>query len=468
MDHHLLEQSDQDGEMRFSILETVREYALEQLAACEAANDLRDRHAGYYLAFAENARLNLFGPQQTVCVNRLAQEYDNLRAALKWAVDHQKVEIALRLGGALGRFWYIYDPVYWSEGRRWLEQALNLLTVGTIPLDFQAKALNEAGVLAWAQGDYEQAIRYFEECLALRKKLGDKAGIGSALGNLGLVAREQLNPARARAYQEENLALKRELGDKQGIATALSNLGLVATDQGDCDYAIALNEESIALNRELQNKSGLTLTLHNLGGLMVENLGDFTRAKALLEESLALSQELSKNFFLIPYTLNHLGDLALYQNDHGKARNFFEQSLSLSRESENKFGIGLVLHSLGRLSYLEGDDEKAQECFIQSVLTLQEVNAWVGIVWDFIIMADLACKSGQPIRAVTLLAASEKLREKTSTALLLAKSNEYQHNIRTARSQLSETDFDRGWAEGRAMSLDQAVVYAVGEGNPSR
>ena len=462
VDNHLLESFELDGEMRFSMLETIREYALEQLTACEELESLCESHARYYLAFTEHARQYLFGPQQALWVNRLALEYDNLRAALKWAVDNQKAEIALRFGGALGKFWYFYDPIYWSEGRQWLERALNIPASEAIPLAVQAKALNEAGVLAWAQVDYGQAIHYFEECLTINKKLGDKAGIGSTLGNLGMVAREQLDLSRARTYQEECLALKRELGDKQGIATALSNLGLVVADQGDWAYATTLSQESISLNRELQNKSGLTLTLHNYGGLLAENLGDFNQAKTLLEESLALSRELGKNFFLIPYTLIHLGSLALYQNEYEQARGYFEQGLSLSQESNNKEGVGYALHKLGSLSYLEGDDRKANEFFVNSLQVLREVDSWMGMIWNYISMAGLACRCRQPVRAVTLLGASENLCAMTSITLLSAKFEEYQRNLKAARSQLDEADFNRIRAEGRAMSLDQILAYVAG------
>ena len=211
--------------------------------------------------------------------------------ALKWAIDGQEAETALRLGSALGKYWYAGDPIYWSEGRKWLEGALILRQPESMPLVLRANALNEAGILAWGQADYEHAIFCFDQCLALRKKLDDKTGIASALGNLGLVAREQLNLGRARAYQEECLAVKRELGDRSGIATALSNLGMVAADQGDYEFAISLYEESMVLNRELKNMTGLTLTMHNLGGLLVENHGDDTQAVDLLMESLKLSRE---------------------------------------------------------------------------------------------------------------------------------------------------------------------------------
>jgi predicted ATPase/DNA-binding SARP family transcriptional activator/Tfp pilus assembly protein PilF len=463
VDTNLFQQAEVGNEIRFSMLETIREYTLERLVECRELDALRHRHAEFFLALAEMAKMHLSGPQQVVWMNRLEQEYGNLRAALKWSVDCQNAEIALRLGSALGKFWYTYDPLYWSEGRNWLEQALNLKQPEAVPFVVRANALNEAGVLAWAQIDYRHASLCFEECLALRKILGEKAGIASALGNLGLVTREQQDLARSRAYQEECLAIQRELGDKKGIATALSNLALVAADEGEYEYAISLYEESLVLNRELQNMAGLTLTLHNLGGLLVENRGDYSIALSMLMESLKLSRELGRNFFLIPHTLNHLGNLYLNRADFKQARDYFDESLNLSRESDNKYGIGHALHGLGRLDHLQGECEQAQEFYKKSVTALHEINAKVVIIWNLIALADLACGHGQFLRAATLLGASEKLRQITSTSLPLIRRDEYERAIANVRGQLDEAQFNEFWARGREMSVDQTVAYAIGE-----
>ena len=461
VDANLIMQSEVCGEIRFSMLETIREYALERLVECGEVDALRRRHGEFFLALAEMAKPKMLGSQQGIWVNRLEQEYENLRAALKWAIECQETEIALRLGSALGKFWYIYDPMYWSEGRKWLEQALNLRQFEAVPLVVRANALNEAGVLAWAQIDYEHAILCFNECLALRKMSGEKADIASALGNLGLVAREQHDLVRARAYQEECLAVKRDLGDKQGIATALSNLGLVAADQGDNEYAISLYEESLVLNREMQNMTGLTQTLHNLGGLLVENHRDCTKALSLLKESLKLSQELGRHFFLIPYTLYHSGNLSLIREDYEQAKFFFDEGLNLSRESDNKFGIGYALHGLGRLAHLQGGYEKAQEYYKKSISVLQEINGIVVILWSLFSLADIACIHGRPNRATTLLGASEKLCEITSTHLPLIRREEYERAIANARAQLDEAKFNEAWAKGREMSVDETIAYAL-------
>ena len=461
---NLIKQTEAAGEIRFSMLDTIREYALEQCVENGEVDMLRRRHAEFFLELAEKAKPNLLGSQRLVWVNLLEHDYENLTAALRWAIDYQEAEVALRLGSALGKFWYTFDPIYWSEGRRWLDKALNLRQLEEVSLAVRANALNEAGVLAWVQIDYDHASKCFEECLTIRQMAGEKAGIASALGNLGLVAREKHDLLLARAYQEKCLALKRELGDKQGIATALSNLGLVATDQGDYEYAISLYEESLALNHELQNMTGLTLTLHNLGGLLVENRGDYARALTLLMESLKLSRELGGHFFLIPHTLNHLGNLSLNRRDYEQARRLFDESMNLSCESDNKYGIGHALHGLGHLAHLLGEYENAQEYYKKSVMVLHEINGIVEIIWNLIAMADMAYINGQPIRGATLLGASEKLREITPTPIMRIRREAFEHSISIAHSLLSEIEFDKAWKRGREMTLDQAVAFAINEG----
>jgi non-specific serine/threonine protein kinase len=156
-------------------------------------------------------------------------EHDNLRSALSWALKRGETEVALCLGGALWRFWYLWG--YVSEGRRWLEEALALSDDEATIL--RAEALGGAGHLAWGQGDLDRAAALREEGLELFRQLGDKAGMAAALNGLSFVSRMKRDYGSARAMCEEALAIHRELGDKWGIAQSLFLLGAVAAYQGD-------------------------------------------------------------------------------------------------------------------------------------------------------------------------------------------------------------------------------------------
>jgi tetratricopeptide (TPR) repeat protein len=333
-----------DGEPRFTMLGTIREYALERLVTREDAESSRHLHARHYLALAEAAEPALTGPQQALWLARLEQEHDNMRAALQWLLDRGEAETAIRLSGALGRFWYVHGHP--SEGRRWLEGALaqSHLHAGVqLPAAVRSKALNGAGALAWMQGDYVQATTFFTESLALRRELGDKQGIASSLGNLGLVALRQGEYERAEALLTENLALYRELGHQRGIARALNNLGVVTQHRGNYDRATAFLEESMALQRGLGDKGGIASSLANLGEI-ARYQGDYARATALYEESLALYRELGDRNRIVD-CLEGLAVVAGAKEQAARAARLFGAAEAL-RES-----IGMPVSPADRASY---------------------------------------------------------------------------------------------------------------------
>jgi len=279
------------GEPRFGMLETIREYALERLAESGDEEESRRRHAGYYLALAEAAEPELTGPAQGMWLERLEDEGDNLRSALRWARESGEIDTGLRLAGALWRFWYMRG--YQREGRGWLEDLLALTAKGPggPARAARAKAFNAAGVLAYYQGDCVRAIALHEESLALRRELADKQAIASSLHNLASNVALCGDHERAVELYEESLALSRDLGAKLAIAATLSNLGDIAREQGAYGRATALSEESLALMRELGDTWGIALLLTNLGRLAREQR-DYGRAAVLYAESLALYRRL--------------------------------------------------------------------------------------------------------------------------------------------------------------------------------
>jgi tetratricopeptide (TPR) repeat protein len=279
-----------DAEPRVAMLETIREYALERLAAHGETEGLRRRHAAYYLALAEQAEPALTGAQQAGWLERLEREHDNLRAALRWAQESGDRRLGLRLAGALWRFWYMRGHL--SEGRERLTELLAQTESGRDEAESAivwAKALHGASVLAFRQGDFGQAAALADDSLALHRKAGDIAGMAAALSCLGLVARGQGDYVRASALYEESLALRRGLADTWGIANMLTNLGIMARTQGDDARAAELCEESLGLCRDLRDTWGIALALTSLGNATYEQ-GYAERAMALYQESLALSR----------------------------------------------------------------------------------------------------------------------------------------------------------------------------------
>jgi predicted ATPase/transcriptional regulator with XRE-family HTH domain len=313
VDKSLVQVLDAGDERRFGMLETIREFGLERLAAAGDGPELRRRHTAWCLALAERAEPELTGPDQARWLARLDAEHANLRAALGWAHDQHDAETALRLGGALHRFWNLRG--HYAEGRGWLEQALALGT--NAPAAMQAKALLGAAVMAHYQDDNERAAACDAEALALFRALGDTAGVAVARRHLGIVALAQGDHARAATHGEEALARFRDLGDPRGIGTALNLLGLVAYAQGENGRAAALLEEAVALERPLEDRNALAYSLNNLA-LVALVQGQCERAAALQEEALTLLRWCG-NLIAFAHSFENLAMIAAARRDYVRA-----------------------------------------------------------------------------------------------------------------------------------------------------
>jgi predicted ATPase/transcriptional regulator with XRE-family HTH domain/Tfp pilus assembly protein PilF len=496
VDHSLLRQEESDaGEPRVGMLETVREYGLEQLAAAGELEATQEAHAQYYLVLAEAAGPALRGSEQAPWLARLDAEHDNLRAALGWAQGRRDGELGLRLAGALWRFWYLRG--YLGEGRCWLEAALT----GTVQtsLAARARALNGAGNLAERQGDYGRAAAFHEESLALRRALGDMQGIAHSLGNLGNLAHRQGDSRQAAALYEEALALYRELGEMASIAIALSNLGSVAFEQDDYGRAATRYEESLALYRALGDKIGSAASLTGLG--KVASLrGDYGRASALHEESLALGREVGYTYG-VAQSLSNLGELAYLQGGYGRAVALLEESLALHSEHEARDEIAVALNTLGAVAGRQGDHRRASRLHEESLASFRVMRSRWGIAGSLRLLGAMAREQGDYVRATALLqeslqlgheigrrklvaecleglilvalhagqpsraaqfgGAAEALREALGAPLPLQEQADLARAVQAIRTALGEQCLLAAWAAGRTMPLDQAVETAL-------
>ncbi len=317
VDKSLVLYSEQDGEGRYRLLDTVRQYAAEKLGASGEAAGMRRRHVEAYLQLAETALPELQGPDQTRWLARLEREHGNFRAALQAsAADSGAADENLRLAASLWLFWYVH--CHWREGMGWLQKALARSSAaerGARPssLPVRAQLLSGAGNMARLQRDYTLARGYLEESLEIRRSLNDPPGVASALNNLALVARDRHDYSDARRCWEESLDICRDLGDRALIAVLTSNLGGLAGDQGDYDTARTYCEESLEAHRELGNEYNIAIALHNLGEA-VGRRDDYRRAWGLLAESLELDWRL-QNPGGMSQTLRCLADVALRRGD---------------------------------------------------------------------------------------------------------------------------------------------------------
>ena len=430
VDKSLLQQTEQEGEeLRFVMLETIREYGLERLTVNGEMEGARQAHAEYYLALAEEAEPQLLSNQQITWLERLDQEHENLRAALHWFLEHgeaeQNMEKALRLGAALEQFWVIRG--HYSEGRTFLERALAAREGIATPL--QAKALSTAGRLALNQGDMDRGEVLCEQHLALCRELGDTAGIALSLQRLAVVAWVRNNPTSARALTEEALTLWKEVGYNTHAAWALSWLAYMTSQQGEYARGLALCEESLALYRQLESKIGTTDVLLRLAEARYVSQSDPELILSLLEEALAISRDVGDKMGLAA-CLRLSGLLALSQGNVAEARSLAGESLALFREIGDRPNTSLSLYLLARVEANQGDYQTARPLYEQSM-----AMAVIGVDDKGLIpsclegLASGIAAQGELVWAARLWGAAEVHREFIGVPLLPVDRPAYERNV---------------------------------------
>ena len=447
-----------DGESRYRLLETIRQYARGKLFDSGETPQVADRHLDYFLVFAEEAGQHLSGSGQLEWLDRLKTEHDNLRAAIEWSrPDAADKTTSLRLVGALWRFWYVRGFI--SEGRRHLQQALAENAVA--PAAMRANALTGAALLAHAQGDNERGPVLIEESLALSRQSGDRKQLMEALGVASILAEYREDYEQARRMQEEGLAVARELHDKAGTARALVRLGnLGLADPDGHRQARALIEEGRALYSELDHRSGIAMSLRLLA-LANSIDGDNDRATALLQESVALSREVGDKGGIAFCTLG-LAFMALERDDDDTAEKLSAEGFSLYREVGNKWGIAGSQGFLAYLAARNADFPRAAALAKDSLHIYRELKEKTGSYYCLLILAMVAEAEGRAERAVLLMAAADDLRLQRIPPVWALRpfTLDYERYESRLRERLGADAYDRAWALGRSWTPAQAIDYA--------
>ncbi|MBW3588452.1 MAG: tetratricopeptide repeat protein [Actinobacteria bacterium] len=409
-------QSDLAGEaVRYSMLQTIREYGLAKLGDSGDEAKIRTRYLKWFVARAAEAGGDLRGPRQGYWLEQLEQEHDDIRAAFSWAFATGRELDALKMAGDLWLFWFIRG--YLSEGRGILEKALTVCH--DAPEDLRARAMYSLGVLAQNQGETEEAGGLFHESLEIYRRIGDSKGISTSLIALGNAADRQGDYEGAEKHFTEALELRREADDRSGMSTPLLNLGNVAFRMGDFDRARAYYEESLEIKREIGDEVGLASALHNLSAVL-SNLGE-------AEE----------------------------------ARNLEEQALDLRRKLGDKRGIGASLHSLADVAMESGNLEDAKAKLGEALEILNELGDRQGIAQCLLGYAEAALREGQMDRAGRLYAAFEGLSRQLHFNLPSADRQVFDEEVSSVRESLGEAEFTKAWQEGSSMSLDDVVTLAL-------
>jgi len=445
LDKSLLRRQDgPDGEPRFAMLETIREYGLEQLQVAGEDISVRRRHLGWFAKFAERCQTGVLGPEGPLWLDRLAAELDNFRAALAWSVidaDRVSARAGLRTAGALHQLW-LYRA-YLSEGQHWLERTLAAdqeqgddgrddddvplpaIRTGALGADPRVIALNALSIL------------------------------------LGTLSRQEQCSIRS----EEALALARVVQDRIGEVHALIGLAnyLPTSESG---RSIALLEQSVSIARSQGETVAAWRSLRNLGYMLARS-GDDERARLVLEESLAIARATGGFVWGVAQSVRDLGTLALNQGNLDRASQLLEESLGLVAQMRSTQGRHSVLMTLGTIALARGDAHGAAEYLIESLTLAYHDGQRLGFARCLEGLATAVAteasgaSAASALGVVHLLGAATALREEMGRPAVRIEQSFVERTVAALKASLGEDAFLRGWAEGRAMTLAQAYTLAI-------
>ncbi len=451
----LLQRVQENGEPRLSMLETIREFGLERLAAQGEKKQAQNAHTVYYLSLVETAAPKLTGNEEGIWLQLLDREQENLRAAMNWSLEqgNEAAKTALRFGGALWRFWWARGHL--SEGRYFLSKALISGEQGEAAV--RAKAYNGAAMLAFYQDDYAQAHIFCDQSLALFRDLEDRQGTATILTLLGQIAAWKSEYTEARTLVEEALALFRAVDDRWGIASALSTLASVTITQGEYTKAYSLAEEGLAIFQVLDDKWGIAFALHHLARCLFLQ-GDETISRKFAEESLALCKELGDKG-AIAYALVLLGEISLFQHEIPAAQTFFQESFALHRELEDSWGTARVQSLLAKTACVQGDLSTAHAHYLASLRVLATGGDKQLLATCLEGLSEVILVLGASAASVAhLLGAAANLRKSIGAPLPPIEQTNYERTMTVIRAKLDHDGLKRAWAEGQSMTLAQLIT----------
>jgi tetratricopeptide (TPR) repeat protein len=439
---------------RYDLHELLRQFAQEKLCEADEVAATKDAHLDYLVAWAEEANLRLRGAEQVVWFGRIETEHDNLRAALEWGVNGQRVEVGLRLANALWWFWFRRG--YWREGYAWLDTGL-ARTEGETPT--RAYAMANA-VTLFGQLRAGKAASYLEESLRLGQKLGldDIVAMSSVSLSFGTPDYEA-----AIGLFEQALALLRRVEARFELTATLFLYGDRARMQGDLARAEGLYQESLAIAQADQNGELMISPLGNLGRLAISQ-GSYERAAALLQQAVEIARELGNRVEIADW-LVYIGTLEVYRGNDNVAGAYLQETLALCRGLGNQMGIAHVTHCLAYLTLHQGNNVQAAKLVSDSLSMAQSFltnfsNREFSLV-RLLVVGKLASSHEDYEAASQLFGAVEALRKQSGYLLEPLPQTEYEEAVIHVRMQLEAGAFEAAWTEGHTMTEAEAIAFAL-------
>jgi len=461
LDKSLLQQVfDEHGRSRFTMLVTIQRFALNRMQATELETTARQGHLNYFVELAEQGDKQARGPSVVEWADRIESEHNNFRAALEWSVSNQDSESALRLLAALGWFWQLAG--HFSEARSWLDKIRGLSGVNDHPALY-ARILNHIGRVSWTQERMEEARFLLEESQSICKGLGDEGEpiLAEALNWLGLlVLSTERDVDKARSLIQQGLELYQKWGIQPGVALTIFNLGIVEIQANHDDLALSLLKESLTLSRQSGDLIFMARICRYLGNLYLKQ-GNYKKARLFFEEHLRIDTEL-QFWDGIGHAYGELGNLFRHQGDYAQAEQFYKKSLEVHYEHGLEPDIQYLQCLLMIALHLNNYPLASQR--IMDFYNLgNRVDEKISACGLFIGFAAVASGTKQFERAARLSGAAQAVLETINFRFEPIDRAEFERHIQIARDQLGKTAFEGFAAEGRAMTMEQAIAYALEE-----
>jgi tetratricopeptide (TPR) repeat protein len=415
-------------------------------------------HLAYFLDFAEQADREIHGPTQGVWMDRLDMDLDNFRAALDWGSSSQQIEKLLRLFAALGWNWLVRWS--FSEYRRWLDNIRALPEIDNHPESY-AQILNLAVHQEWMAGNFGEARAFVEESKEIWLELGTagERGLAEALYLSGMIPLMEGNYDRAALYFEQSLGLYQKCGDRWGMAMVKFLLGNVALWNEEESSALSWLTQSFDLFDELGDPWGIARVSQRLGELFLKQRS-YEKAQLYFDRHLRLDEGLDFKQGTV-VALDNLGKLYHHQGDYDRAEGYYEKSLALCREYSLKIDRGYNLYCLGMLALHRNNYSLAMRHFTD-YFTVTRGSSEKLSAGDLLTgSAAIAAGMNESERAAKLYGAAQALFEMTDYHIPPFDRAEFDRHIQIAREQLGEERFEALFVEGRGMSMEHAINYAL-------
>ncbi|HEY9063080.1 MAG TPA: tetratricopeptide repeat protein [Pseudobacteroides sp.] len=486
-----------ESEDRFSMLETIREYAGELLSISGEENYIKDCYSDYYLSLVTEAEFSMNGQERQRRLSELEFSHSNIINALKHLRMTNSLEKELKLTGAMGYFWEVRG--YWNEGITILESLVQRYGSSIESKDY-VKVFEWLGRLIHLQGNPEKSISIFRRSLSLAREIGDfmgeaaiqyklslavsmlgnleeeeklangslsiyyqidyKPGIAEVLQHLSLLYYQKGDYLKAEECSNESLKICKELKDKRGVAKALWRLGFVARGKGIYDEAMKMISEYLTYCEELDDKDGIANALISIAELS-RSQSEYDIAEKYYMNALNLSYELGYKA-IIARVLKDLGEIMRYRGDFNKAMELYKESLAVSEEIGSSGEIAWLYRNIAELELKAGDFLKAGELYLKGLNVFCDSKENT-IMFVFLVLGGLAgvCVKLEKLgRSARLFGAADRLFNVVENLISQNDISEYTTRLEELRNIMDEGEFDKAWREGSQMSMEMAIDYA--------